>query len=50
MKQFDLENNKEIKSGFNELIISTDDCEPAGEIRCRGFRIEKFDVSNPIFY
>lgn len=40
----------EIKSGFNELIISTDDCEPAGEIRCRGFRIEKFDVSNPIFY
>ena len=40
----------EIKSGFNEIIIQTDGCEPAGEIKCRGFRVEKYDSQKTIFY
>lgn len=40
----------EIQSGFNEIIIQTNGCEPAGEIRCRGFRVEKFEENKTIFY
>lgn len=39
-----------INAGFNELTVKSEGCEPAGEIRCRGFRIEKFDQLKTIFY
>lgn len=51
-KQIPFEKNSalEIAPGLNQIIIKTDDCEPAGEIRCRGFRVEKYDSQKTIFY
>ncbi len=51
-KQISIEKNSsiELNPGMNQLIIKTTYCEPAGVIKCRGFRIDKYEAQKSIFF